>query len=84
MFSKPRTSIYDMRLPQNRGEVLRGASNRGHGESLSVFVSWIIEIVFALTEINKLELIFLSDKDVRGLDVTVADTFALQERARRD
>ena len=84
MLGKPRAAIYDMRLPQNGRQVLRCASYRRHGEGLSVLVSGVIKIVLAFTEINKFELIFLCDKDVGGLDVPVANTFALEKGAGGD
>jgi hypothetical protein len=84
MFSKSGTAINNMGFPQDGREVLRRASDSGHGKSLSVFIGGIVEVVFAFAEVDEFELVFFGDEDVGRLDVTVADALALEEGAGGD
>jgi hypothetical protein len=84
VLGKPGAAINNMCFPQDRREVLGGASDGGHGESLPVFISGIVKVVFALAEVDEFEFAFLCDEDVGWLDVAVADAFALQEGAGGD
>lgn len=84
MLSKPGAAINNMCFPQDGREVLGGASDSGHGESLPVFIGGIVEVVFALPEVDEFEFALLCDEDVGWLDVAVADAFALQKGAGGD
>jgi hypothetical protein len=79
MLSKPGAAVNYMGFPQDGREVLGGASDSGHGESLPVFIGGVVEVVFALPEVDEFEFALLCDEDVGWLDVAVADAFALQE-----
>jgi hypothetical protein len=80
MFCKSGAAIYDMGFPQDGGEILRCSSDCGHGKSLSVFISGIVEVIFALAKIDEFKLIFFRDKNICRLDISVTDSFTLQKR----
>lgn len=84
MLGESRAPIDHVCLPQNRREVLRCASDGSHSERLPIFVSGIVEIVLALSEINQFKLAFLCEEQIRRLDIPMANSFALQKRTRRD
>ena len=73
-----------MSLPKNGGKVLGSASNGGHGESLLLLVVGIIEVVFALSEIDDLDLVIRHEEKVGWLYISMTDALALQERTSRN
>lgn len=83
MLCEPGIAVDDMGFPQDRGQVLRSPSDRGHGECLLFFIVGIIEVVFAFPEVYQLYLIAGEEEDVGGLDIPVADASALEVRASR-
>lgn len=46
-----------MRLPKHWGQILRGASNCGHGKSLSIFVIGVVEVVLAFSKVDELKFV---------------------------
>lgn len=84
MLSKPRIAINDMRFPQDRGEILRRASDCSHCECFLLFIVRIVEVILALSEIDDFCLVVTQKKEIGWFDVSVADSLALQERTGRD
>ncbi len=77
MLSESWASVYDVGFPKNWREILRSASDSGHGESLSILIGGIIEVIFTLPEINEFELTFLGNENISGFKISMADAFTL-------
>lgn len=81
MLSETWVSFYYVRFPKYRREILRRASNGGHGEGLLLIIIGVIEVIFAFAEIYEFDFVIGQQKEVGWFDVAMADAFALQERA---
>lgn len=73
-----------MRFPQYGREVLRGASDGGHGKGLLLLIVGVVEVILALPEVNDLHLVVTQKEQIGRLDVPMADALALQEGTGRD
>lgn len=79
MLSESRITVYHMRLPQDRREILRSSPDGRHGKSFLVLIVRVVEVVLAFSKVNNLHLVIGHEEEVGGLDVTVTDAFALQK-----
>lgn len=79
MLSEPRIAVDDMRLPQDRREVLRSAPDGCHGKGFLVLIVGVVEVILALSEVYDLHFVVGHEEEVGWLDVAVADALALQE-----
>ena len=73
-----------MRFPEDRREILRSSSDGGHSEGLSLIIIGVIEIIFALSKINYFHFFVGHEEEVGRFHISVADSFALQERTSGD
>ena len=79
MLSKARTTINNMGFPQDGRKILRGASDSGHGKSLTILISRIIKVILTLPKIDEFKLTFFCDKNISRLNITMTDTLTLKE-----
>ena len=66
-------------LPKYWRELLRCASDGGHGVSIPTLVVGVEELVLGLAKINQLQFAVVEQKEVRRLYVPVTDSPLLQK-----
>ena len=69
MFGEPRVAVDDMRLPQDRREILRRASDGGGRRIAAVVLR--PEQILGLAEVDDLDVPVLQQKEVRRLQIAV-------------
>lgn len=84
MLCKPGIPVDHMGFPQDRREILRGASDGGHSKGLLLFIVRIIKVILALAEVDDLSLVVTQKEQISWLDIPMTDPLALQERTGRD
>ena len=84
MFSIPTAALYHMSLPEDGWKVLGSPPYSGHCISVFRLVIRVEEVVLALSEIYQFKFRVLKQKQVRRLDVSMANASLLEVRTRTD